>query len=977
MAGDVRQRKRLAFFSNERFDQDLADLLSSSALETLKLACKTLFASTFSTAGVATGFIFTGGSVSANPVNPTDGQVRLNSELFVALDADDGLIVKPNGTSITINIPAGGMDYQVYAFVIEIGAELQVRQFITSTPPYTEVSQATDTMLFGQVGLYVRQGSLGSVLAEDAINGATIPLVFLGIASNTTGTVTFDKTGQLNHLTSTISPLAPPTNGASNGDAKTFTDQLRTLLYMIARDRWKGSINPPFGSLNPANNYGAYVEPLGLGIDAAGRHTLGGFTIGNGFTTFGDFDVNNYASADLCLQAALTVMPINGGVIYLKGDVTCTLAGDVTIPSGRDVVLRGDASSRVQLVAGAYKFTFAGTGSRLTFQDLRITSSGTCVDTSGPMSGHNNHFSAVDCRFSSTSISTAMIKPGMNSTAFTKMNLTRCLFDAQAPADSATTVAFIDDNGIPCSEIQVTDCTFRLTVHTEIMVKLATVIRNVRFTNCNFLFDQDIIAGATGCGLYLNSAGGADISGRVVQGCSFAGTLTDAGITAMNGVQLNSAGDFTFTNCSFRRANFQAIFPVGKHIFTDCRFESTAFAVDGPAYDYTDATITGCIFNLTNVAITTRSASRVVYTACHFLRSLTSGILADINVVEFVNGVSFNDCTFYQNTNESSSGSLRIKTSSGSGSYITGLSIDDCTFTGGGNTTSDNIVLGLSVETYTLDMRLRGCRFNDMQNVAYSSAANTLSQGGFRVIGLRAFDTRGLLIKDNLFLDIATGITAAMGGVLAQGRMISLKPHIPGQTCGVLAGVQIEGNVFGEDTGIVTPFTIDELQHVIGDVSFSRNTCRYQIMTGVVFPYTADVAIQLRDAQQNTLRVVDNYFRPVNNTGADIDRDVISVGGTDGAKLANRVENVIFRGNIFDLYPSATHGYTVANGRGIHFNGVNFIALEFVGNTATVGDKFRTRLNPTTEVTGGSAPDASGYADNTSWFMNVGIKVKY
>lgn len=976
MAGDVRQRKRLAFFSNERFDQDLADLLSSSALETLKLACKTLFASTFSTAGVATGFIFTGGSVTANPVNPTDGQVRLNSELFVALDADDGLLVKPNGTTITINIPAGGMDYQVYAFVIEIGAELQVRQFITSTPPYTEVSQATDTMLFGQVGLYVRQGSLGSVLAEDAINGATIPLVFLGIASNTTGTVTFDKTGQLNHLTSAIAPQTPPANGSSNGASKTFTDQLRALLYMLGRDRWKGSLNRPFNVLSAANNFGAYSEPP-FGIDYGIRKVPGVVTIGNGSSIFGDYDLSNFMSPDLCLQAAFIGLPPYGGVVMIKENVQIVLAGDVSVHSTMDVVLQGDGGKYPQLVTGAYKITFDGSGSRLTFQNLRITASGVVVDTSGPTPGDNNYFSAVDCVFSSASISTAMITPGMNSTAFTKMNLTRCLFDAQAPADSATTVAFIDDNGIPCSEIQVTDCTFRLTVHTEIMVKLATVIRNVRFTNCNFLFDQDIIAGATGCGLYLNSAGGADISGRVVQGCSFAGTLTDAGITAMNGVQLNSAGDFTFTNCSFRRANFQAIFPVGKHIFTDCRFESTAFAVDGPAYDYTDATITGCIFNLTNVAITTRSASRVVYTACHFLRSLTSGILADINVVEFVNGVSFNDCTFYQNTNESSSGSLRIKTSSGSGSYITGLSIDDCTFTGGGNTTSDNIVLGLSVETYTLDMRLRGCRFNDMQNVAYSSAANTLSQGGFRVIGLRAFDTRGLLIKDNLFLDIATGITAAMGGVLAQGRMISLKPHIPGQTCGVLAGVQIEGNVFGEDTGIVTPFTIDELQHVLGDVSFSRNTCRYQIMTGVVFPYTADVAIRLRDAQQNTLRVVDNYFRPVNNTGADIDRDVISVGGTDGAKLANRVENVIFRGNIFDLYPSATHGYTVANGRGIHFNGVNFIALEFVGNTATVGDKFRTRLNPTTEVTGGSAPDASGYADNTSWFMNVGIKVKY
>jgi hypothetical protein len=368
-----------------------------------------------------------------------------------------------------------------------------------------------------------------------------------------------------------------------------------------------------------------------------------------------------------------------------------------------------------------------------------------------------------------------------------------------------------------------------------------------------------------------------------------------------------------------------------------------------------------------------------VYNACHFLRSLTAGILLNINVTEFVDGVSFNGCSFYQQPNESVNGQLSVLTGTGMSNYIKGLSIVDCTFTGGGNSTTDNVITGVAVKTYTLDMKMHSCRFNDMQNVTYVSAANSSGAGGFRVVELRAFQTTGVSIKDNLFLTIATDLSTAMGGVLAQGRMVCLKPHINGQSCGVLKGFRIEGNVFGEDLSIASPFTIDELQHLAGDVIFSRNSCRYQLLTGVVFPFTADVALRFRDAQQNTVMIVDNYFRPINNTGAELDRDVISIGGTDGAKIANRIEHVMVRGNVFDLYPTATHGYVTANGRGVHFNGVNFTAVEFLGNSATPGDLFRTRLNPSTgnDVTGGSVPDASAYADNASWSMNIGIKTKF
>lgn len=367
--------------SNMRLDLVDYAAMALAAQYAVEAQIRALVTTPKATAGVATGERWSG-SMTANPGSSTDGLFRLDSPVFIGVDANGGLVVKPNGTALSIAIPSGGTNQQVYAYVQDVSENTQVRRFLPATAPFNEFAQAINVALRQTVGLYVRAGSLGSVVPEDAVAGVTRPLLFLGIATNTGGVVTF--TPATNTLETVRAPVSVPSTDSGTttvkttvtGSQSTVRELVNAALYAVGLAMFKGSdfVTPADG-----NNWGAYSTALlSGGIDKAYRQALGYVTVGNGTTVFGDFNTNAYANSKLLMDAVFASLPAQGGTVILKRGVTLTAWGGVTCnaPAGKHVEIVGDhsavPSTTPQLSFAANESITASATGALVFRNLHI-----------------------------------------------------------------------------------------------------------------------------------------------------------------------------------------------------------------------------------------------------------------------------------------------------------------------------------------------------------------------------------------------------------------------------------------------------------------------------------------------------------------------------------------------------------------------------------------------------------------------------
>lgn len=277
--GDKVLSTRVNANSNERLD--LLDFLAQSQTAQLVIECaqRALLSSPKATAGTATGERWTG-SLTANPTSGADGLFRLDNAAFVGLDANGGLVLSPFGTAISIAIPAGGTSQQVYAYMSDITLNTQVRRFIPATTPFTEFTQAINVALQQSCNLYVRAGTFGSVVASDVVAGATRPLLFLGICTNTGGVVTFAPAA--NTLETVSQPVAFPTTSSGITVAKTTTtgsqatlrELINAALYQIGQLGFAGSSGSPPNAGNNFQAYGAISRGLTALFDASAEATV-------------------------------------------------------------------------------------------------------------------------------------------------------------------------------------------------------------------------------------------------------------------------------------------------------------------------------------------------------------------------------------------------------------------------------------------------------------------------------------------------------------------------------------------------------------------------------------------------------------------------------------------------------------------------------------------------------------------------------
>lgn len=319
-AGDTTNPEQVRFESNERVDRVDVATLAQQERTFFDSATRAALFSSRATAGGPVGLVATGGTLVANPTGPSDGKVRIPSDLLVIFDADGRWVCKPAGTVIDVAIPAGGAQYQIYVYYVQIPGKTAQRRAIPASPPYTEFTALINTANRDSLSVYVRAGSLASAVPSDVVNGVTTNLCLLGTASNTTGVVSISF--QTANRLSTIAPPATlPTSSTDSGSLKTLHDLESAVAYGLARLKFN---EPGVGSGTTASvTSGAalgFTRYTGLsGMTASMVRSFVTITGAAAADLNGTFEIGNVVSgtvADLRTLSAATTDANNGAIAW-------------------------------------------------------------------------------------------------------------------------------------------------------------------------------------------------------------------------------------------------------------------------------------------------------------------------------------------------------------------------------------------------------------------------------------------------------------------------------------------------------------------------------------------------------------------------------------------------------------------------------------------------------------------------------------
>lgn len=720
MAGIVRNPKRPRYQSNQRFDVVDADVQSRASREFVSALSRAMLSTPRATAATAVGTIISGFSLTLNPTGAGDGKVRINTEAAIGLDADGGLLVKPSGTTMDITIPAG--QHQVYVYYQETETDNAKRRFIPAVAPYVEFTRAINTALQGTINAYVRAGGIGTAIAEDNVNGVTVPLLLVGIVTNTAGAITctgYNATTApngsdiTNRVSAAVAPSTPPTVNTRNGSLQTVQDVLAAALHSIGQTAWKGS---DFLTPSASNNYGAYNTPAG-GVDKAFRQALGYVTIGNGTTVFGDFNTSDYpTSSKNLLDAAIASLPTPGGRIVIKRGVALSDfdGAVVTLPASKTVEIVGDHSdvpgSGAQLVfIAAENLTAVSTG-KLILRNLRIDHAASAVVLGGPVE-------CYDCFFNNTATSDG--GAALTGTNVADLVVQDCTFKTAFSVSSTTNAAAVRVTGTG-NRIRLNRVTMSITGskgHGVVLV--SDVRRDVLLTNIT-VTDSNPATYSSGTSIIKISSTDnvTEIRNRRIENVRVAAAAVD------NVIEIGNTGHLTVANCEFDSVGVDR---------TDIYADTTTNV--GPIL------ITGCAF---------RGGSGI------YLNSTLETLTVERCTFDGVGAVLF------AGSSTNAQGTLIVRDCDIS-------DVDSTGFGGGGviafsgNTMDRAIVEGCTFERITVDdvstayivlassdtlqyAEFSNNRIKQFQNIAYGGASTNIP----RIFGIASdFVSSAVVVKDN------------------------------------------------------------------------------------------------------------------------------------------------------------------------------------------------------------------------------------
>lgn len=884
--GDVTSRFRPRLVSRQRLDAIDADAMSRVATLYGDFMDRALISKTYATSAQAIGEIWTGASVTVNPVAPNDGLLRINSELFVGLDSDGHVVLKPATITLQVAIPVGS--YQVYIYDQDVSTATAIKRFITALAPFTEITQATDTEFQGVANLYVRAGNAGTIIPDTVIGGRTTPMIFLGIATNIAGAVTWDQSAAVNRLSTCPGAPTLPTDNAHNGSMANVVDMLKALLYLEGRIKWKGSTHytPAAG-----NNFGAYQDPI-QGLDVAYRETPGYITIGNGTTVFGDFDANGFADHGALLQAAHDALPNTiGGTILIKQGVS--LANIITpVLVTKNVNLVGaDPWASLIFGGGAAIVTTAGVSLRM--YNLSIVCPATCVQLG------DGRFIAENCKFNGVGTVTPMIVVAGGATIATDVVMRNCYCVASTTADSSS-VNTIFEADSPLTNALFEGCHFEMNTQIANFFYISELRSNVKWIGCDFKYTTDamtLMARGTAILLRSTSNGDAgDVNGRIIQGCSFQGNLTDANSNyAFAPVgEVTPISHLLITDCTFLRCTGVNLQGGSAEItINNCRFIKTGLSLSGSIGDGSirNMTVQGCLFqNSQQVQIyPNNDVVNLMFNGCRFITTSGNNVYAPIDVQPVTGSVTnlkIKDCII---VGDAFQDPIKVATLLTSGHSVSGFEFSGNELSGFSNATTDNAVLGFYVHTYdVIGAKVYGNTFRDIQNVTYNGTANDNSNGSFRICEFGGSTITSLTIQGNQFNNIATSYTPAAGKHIAAGHCVRITPHIAGATTGKWDNILITGNVFGSFGSQCNPLVVDggkvtdTVHNDLRILKFSGNICNYSyVPTTETFPWIGDIQIKWNGgANAATIIISDNIFAVLHTFGgAGAQRNMVEFNG--------------------------------------------------------------------------------------------------
>jgi hypothetical protein len=969
MAGEKTVPTKPRAGANQRFDLTEFQALATVGEAFMEGLTRALVATPKSTAGQPVGERWTG-SITANPTSGSDNLVRVDSAVFVGVDSNGKLVVKPNGTAISTSIAADSTDYQVYLYMLDVAENTQNKRFIPVSSPWSEFGQAVATALRGTATLYVRSGGSGSVVAEDTVSGVTRSLLFLGIANNTGGNVTF--TPAANTLETVTAPSTAPSTSSgttagettTTGSGSTLRDLLNVVLYNEARNRWKGSNNL---TASAANNYGAYTEPPG-GIDAAfrGRTVV---TIGDDSDlVYGDIDRDKYANDSLAIVAAIALLPSVGGTVLIKAGLSTplTLAADIALAANKSVCFKAESwrQDAVTINMAQYKFTCAASASVTTLMFENVYLSSTHASQLGCFIDLHDNWQLIvrGCTFLYVSANAAssvhMITYSGAATTLAGVWLLHSEF-SWSNADSN------DDGGVFAAAVALDDfyavgCLFKTaTVYYPTLVYMDDARDNVVFLDCVFESNgtsagASTSLGVTGISLATSSNATASLPNRVVKGCAFVGKVSGTnrsmvGVTAeaftglkvldctfancTRGVALTGAvawnADTLIRGCSFYECYGIALLvnPTASAVLTglwvvDNLFRNNGGGVTQSIQCSSTGTLQGCIFE-----------GNYLHGGELEIQSTVDNVRITNNRFEWLSGAEY--YPIYIDSAASSGEQLAIR-----GNTVVGA-----------RTTAQNVKGAIYVrfnDIYVLDV----CdnQFEDIQNVVYAGGS-VLDYG---VVLVAASSHHQVRVDGNSFRNVATALSGANA---RKPRLVWVTSENGSTVNAVGRGISVCNNESGPDTAEVSLVTVDAFTD-LRSVKINDNNFVYEHYA-TLGAADDDIVVGATGCTARSVQVCNNQQTATLNSGGTCSTFMLSLRGT-------------FYGiSVTDNLWFGTSALGFASGFGLHFSQANLYHFRFDGNSFSTPTTSLTQANffvtvPIAETSNPTFPSAASYYGGTN-----------
>ena len=390
------------------------------------------------------------------------------------------------------------------------------------------------------------------------------------------------------------------TSGESDIQLKNLKDHIDFLASQLLEVKWGSGTRNSLGTLPPPSDFTStdYFSRSG-GIAPARAHTV---SVGDGVTTWGDFNVTTSGGAQEALQAAHDALPLSGGRIYVKGGTYLIVDTPVTIT--KSVALLGDlGATNIQATGTAAALYINIASGRLSVEDIDITESGSTAlfaFNSDAASSydlvmrncivHGMYLDKVStgsiieaCQFSASAAGTLTLSGDLSGTHFNRCLIQNSVADAAARCISLLSVAgpafsncIILGNSSMTALVEATtssdmlsfhNCDFRSSGITVVFLLAASATTNMSVTSCKSNLDAGLgtFQGVDGlrindCTLEVPQDGSAVIleaasSNVDISGNRFTQLSTTPGTSGV-GVDVSQASRVTITGNSFQDCDY-------------------------------------------------------------------------------------------------------------------------------------------------------------------------------------------------------------------------------------------------------------------------------------------------------------------------------------------------------------------------------------------------------------------------------------